>query len=165
MSSALRSLRSATSLIGPGEWNEPANYGSGFDSCLADNGLPPGLYPPPGSSSSTTSFAGWSTFAQGQATTPTAHPAPKSSSCTTYSKLVRSASPALVDRADLHDVRDGQAQAELVFQARLVHQEAVLDAEALHNEEDDGAPLVADRVLTRQAKPTSTVRRPSCESC
>ena len=94
---AVRALRSAASLIRAGEWNEPANYGSGFDSCLADNGLPPGLYPPPGSSSSTTSFAGWSTFAQGQATTPTAHPAPKSSSCTTYSKPVRSASPALAD--------------------------------------------------------------------
>jgi hypothetical protein len=53
-------------------WNMPANYDAGkFESCKADNDLPMGVY-------------GTSTWYQGVSPTPTAHPAAKSSSCTTF---------------------------------------------------------------------------------
>ncbi|KAI9510079.1 hypothetical protein F5148DRAFT_1282277 [Russula earlei] len=55
-------------------WNMPGNYGPGFDQCLGDDGEPMGVY-------------GSSTFFQGQPTTPPAHPAPPTSSCTTVSTL------------------------------------------------------------------------------
>ncbi|KAK0491692.1 hypothetical protein EDD18DRAFT_1311055 [Armillaria luteobubalina] len=52
-------------------WNMPANYGSGvFESCQGDSGQPMGVY-------------GTSTFHQGDASTPDAHPIPSSSQCTT----------------------------------------------------------------------------------
>ncbi|KAF8223017.1 hypothetical protein L208DRAFT_1412509 [Tricholoma matsutake] len=57
------------------DWNMPANYGSGaFENCKADSGEPMGVY-------------GGSTFFQGQPATPAAHPAPSSSSCTTFSTI------------------------------------------------------------------------------
>ncbi|KAF5311021.1 hypothetical protein D9619_007903 [Psilocybe cf. subviscida] len=50
------------------EWNMPANYGAGFESCQGDSGQPMGVY-------------GTSTFHQGQPATPAAHPVPSSSRC------------------------------------------------------------------------------------
>ncbi|KAK0479855.1 hypothetical protein EDD18DRAFT_1364113 [Armillaria luteobubalina] len=56
-------------------WNMPANYGSGvFESCQGDSGQPMGVY-------------GTSTFHQGDASTPDAHPVPSSSQCTTVSAI------------------------------------------------------------------------------
>ncbi|KAI0827842.1 hypothetical protein BC628DRAFT_119832 [Trametes gibbosa] len=56
-------------------WNLPGNYASGsFDRCLADTAEPMGVY-------------GTSTFHQGDPSTPTAHPAPPTSSCTTTSTI------------------------------------------------------------------------------
>ncbi|KAJ6627336.1 hypothetical protein B0H10DRAFT_1993981 [Mycena sp. CBHHK59/15] len=56
-------------------WNMPGNYQNGsFDSCKADSGEPMGVY-------------GASTFHQGDASTPAAHPAPATSSCTTLSTI------------------------------------------------------------------------------
>ncbi|KAF7795645.1 hypothetical protein EIP86_006810 [Pleurotus ostreatoroseus] len=56
-------------------WNMPGNYDAGvFERCQADSGEPMGVY-------------GSSTFHQGDASTPSAHPAPKSSVCTTISSL------------------------------------------------------------------------------
>ncbi|KAH9993495.1 hypothetical protein BJV74DRAFT_770865 [Russula compacta] len=55
-------------------WNMPGNYGPGFDQCLGDDGEPMGVYGP-------------STFYQGEPTTPPAHPAPATSSCTTMSTI------------------------------------------------------------------------------
>ncbi|KAI8974882.1 hypothetical protein BD414DRAFT_424059 [Trametes punicea] len=56
-------------------WNMPGDYSAGsFDRCLADTGEPMGVY-------------GTSTFHQGDPTTPSAHPAPPSSSCTTTSSI------------------------------------------------------------------------------
>ncbi|KAH9888092.1 hypothetical protein C8Q73DRAFT_203327 [Cubamyces lactineus] len=57
------------------EWNMPGDYSAGsFDSCLADSGEPMGVY-------------GTSTFHQGDPSTPAAHPAPPTSSCTTTSTI------------------------------------------------------------------------------
>ncbi|KAJ6567382.1 hypothetical protein DFH09DRAFT_1471582 [Mycena vulgaris] len=56
------------------EWNMPANYQAGFDSCHADSGEPMGVY-------------GSSTFFQGEPVTPDAHPAPSPTSCTTLSTI------------------------------------------------------------------------------
>ncbi|KAK7061288.1 hypothetical protein R3P38DRAFT_3488901, partial [Favolaschia claudopus] len=56
------------------EWNMPANYGPGFDTCHADSGEPMGVY-------------GASTFHQGDAATPGAHPAPKPTQCTTVNSI------------------------------------------------------------------------------
>ncbi|KAF8348535.1 hypothetical protein F5887DRAFT_1157007 [Amanita rubescens] len=56
-------------------WNMPANYSAGvFEQCLGDSGEPMGVY-------------GSSTFHQGEPSTPPAHPAPSSSSCTTVSSI------------------------------------------------------------------------------
>ncbi|OBZ67652.1 hypothetical protein A0H81_12193 [Grifola frondosa] len=56
-------------------WNMPGNYNPGtFERCLADSGEPMGVY-------------GTSTFFQGEPTTPSAHPAPNSSSCTTFTSI------------------------------------------------------------------------------
>ncbi|TFK32336.1 hypothetical protein BDQ12DRAFT_692635 [Crucibulum laeve] len=56
------------------EWNMPANYDAGFETCRADSGEPMGVY-------------GASTFHQGEPVTPAAHPRPSSSSCTTLSTI------------------------------------------------------------------------------
>jgi len=57
------------------DWNMPANYAPGiFEKCVGDSGEPMGVY-------------GTSTFQQGQTATPAAHPAPPSSSCTTFSTI------------------------------------------------------------------------------
>ncbi|PPQ70396.1 hypothetical protein CVT24_013134, partial [Panaeolus cyanescens] len=56
------------------EWNMPANYDPGFETCKADSGEPMGVY-------------GGSTFFQGQPATPPAHPPPASSSCTPFSTI------------------------------------------------------------------------------
>ncbi|CDO71123.1 hypothetical protein BN946_scf184844.g127 [Trametes cinnabarina] len=57
------------------EWNMPGNYAAGsFDKCLGDTGEPMGVY-------------GTSTFHQGDPSTPPAHPAPSTSSCTTTSTI------------------------------------------------------------------------------
>jgi len=58
------------------EWVMPANYSDGFTSCQGDSGIPMGLYPQADGSTST--------FYQGQSSTPTAHPAPATSDCTTF---------------------------------------------------------------------------------
>ncbi|OSD05160.1 hypothetical protein PYCCODRAFT_1450700 [Trametes coccinea BRFM310] len=56
-------------------WNMPGNYDAGsFDKCLGDTGEPMGVY-------------GTSTFHQGDPSTPSAHPAPSTSSCTTTSTI------------------------------------------------------------------------------
>ncbi|KAJ1030357.1 hypothetical protein NDA16_001267 [Ustilago loliicola] len=52
-------------------WNIPANYDAGvFETCDGDTGLLQGIY-------------GSSTFRQGDPVTPSAHPAPSSSQCST----------------------------------------------------------------------------------
>ncbi|KZT01043.1 uncharacterized protein LAESUDRAFT_745569 [Laetiporus sulphureus 93-53] len=57
------------------DWNMPGNYDAGvFERCLGDDGEPMGVY-------------GTSTFKQGQPTTPSAHPAPPTSMCTTYATV------------------------------------------------------------------------------
>ncbi|KAF9010109.1 hypothetical protein BDQ17DRAFT_1347562 [Cyathus striatus] len=56
------------------EWNMPANYDPGFESCKGDSGEPMGVY-------------GASTFHQGEPATPAAHPRPSSTSCTTLSTI------------------------------------------------------------------------------
>ncbi|KAF8814669.1 hypothetical protein BYT27DRAFT_7205623 [Phlegmacium glaucopus] len=56
------------------EWNMPASYDPGFESCQGDSGEPMGVY-------------GGSTFFQGQPATPPPHPRPSSSSCTTLSTI------------------------------------------------------------------------------
>ncbi|RPD54924.1 hypothetical protein L226DRAFT_82742 [Lentinus tigrinus ALCF2SS1-7] len=56
------------------DWNMPGNYNSGFDSCKGDSGEPMGVY-------------GTSTFFQGQPSTPSAHPAPATTSCATTSSI------------------------------------------------------------------------------
>lgn len=56
-------------------WNMPANYNPGvFENCQGDSGQPMGVY-------------GTSTFHQGDPVTPSAHPIPSSSSCTTLSSI------------------------------------------------------------------------------
>ncbi|TFK49003.1 hypothetical protein OE88DRAFT_451481 [Heliocybe sulcata] len=56
-------------------WNMPANYSpGGFEQCQGDSGEPMGVY-------------GTSTFYQGQPSTPSAHAAPATSSCTTLSSV------------------------------------------------------------------------------
>lgn len=57
------------------DWVMPGNYQPGFDSCDADVSDPPGVY-------------GTSTFMQGDASTPSAHPAPKSSNCQAVPSIV-----------------------------------------------------------------------------
>jgi len=57
-------------------WNEPGDYSDGFTSCLGDSGTPPGVYTNPDGSTTT--------WQQGDGAAPPAHPAPASSSCTTY---------------------------------------------------------------------------------
>lgn len=57
------------------DWVMPGNYQPGFDSCDGDVGPAPGVY-------------GTSTFMQGDAVTPSAHPAPKSSNCSPVSSIV-----------------------------------------------------------------------------
>ncbi|KAI0355847.1 hypothetical protein OH77DRAFT_267651 [Trametes cingulata] len=60
------------------EWNMPGNYAPGsFDRCLGDTGEPMGVY-------------GTSTFHQGDPTTPPAHPAPPTSSCTPFTLWIPS---------------------------------------------------------------------------
>ncbi|BGP33320.1 hypothetical protein JCM10296v2_005118 [Rhodotorula toruloides] len=55
-------------------WNEPGNYGSGFDTCQGDGtDLPPGIYSAPG--------GGLSTYQQSQGAAPTPHAAGRSSNC------------------------------------------------------------------------------------
>ncbi|KAK0458245.1 uncharacterized protein EV420DRAFT_1544456 [Desarmillaria tabescens] len=57
------------------QWNMPANYSAGtFEDCEGDSGQPMGVY-------------GTSTFFQGQAATPAAHPAPSSSLCTAVNTI------------------------------------------------------------------------------
>ncbi|KAF5370542.1 hypothetical protein D9757_010127 [Collybiopsis confluens] len=57
------------------EWNMPANYAPGvFEVCQGDSGEPMGVY-------------GASTFHQGDAATPAAHPRPSSSQCTTITSV------------------------------------------------------------------------------
>ncbi|KAF8270466.1 hypothetical protein EI94DRAFT_1770838 [Lactarius quietus] len=56
------------------DWNMPGNYDTGFDQCDGDDGEPMGVY-------------SGSTFYQGDPATPAAHPAPGTSSCTTYSTI------------------------------------------------------------------------------
>jgi len=55
-------------------WNMPGNYDTGFNQCAGDSGEPMGVY-------------GTSTFHQGDGATPPPHPAPSTSSCTTYSTI------------------------------------------------------------------------------
>ncbi|EPQ52291.1 hypothetical protein GLOTRDRAFT_112240 [Gloeophyllum trabeum ATCC 11539] len=56
-------------------WNMPGNYSPGaFEQCAGDSGEPMGVY-------------GTSTFYQGQPSTPSAHPAPATSSCTSHSTI------------------------------------------------------------------------------
>jgi len=64
-------------------WNMPGDYSEGFTSCKSDSGIPMGLYPQAGGTTST--------FHQGEGATPAAHPAPTVSACQTY------ASTALYD--------------------------------------------------------------------
>ncbi|KAF8319825.1 uncharacterized protein EI90DRAFT_2624412 [Cantharellus anzutake] len=59
-------------------WNMPGNYSDGFSSCHGDSTEPMGLYVANGTTS---------TFHQGQPTTPLAHPAGASSSCTYFASL------------------------------------------------------------------------------
>ncbi|BGP25763.1 macrofage activating glycoprotein [Rhodotorula toruloides] len=55
-------------------WNEPGNYGAGFDTCQGDGtDLPPGVYSAEG--------GGLSTYQQSQGPAPTPHAAGKSSNC------------------------------------------------------------------------------------
>ncbi|KAI0728470.1 hypothetical protein C8Q72DRAFT_370394 [Fomitopsis betulina] len=57
------------------EWNMPGDYDSGvFDRCEGDSGDPMGVY-------------GTSTFKKGHGSTPSAHPAPATSVCTTFSSI------------------------------------------------------------------------------
>ncbi|PCH35130.1 hypothetical protein WOLCODRAFT_166063 [Wolfiporia cocos MD-104 SS10] len=57
------------------EWNMPGSYSAGvFERCMGDDGEPMGIY-------------GTSTFKQGQPTTPSAHPVPPTSLCTTVSTI------------------------------------------------------------------------------
>ncbi|TFY68109.1 hypothetical protein EVJ58_g1204 [Rhodofomes roseus] len=57
------------------EWNMPGDYDAGvFDRCMGDSGEPMGVY-------------GTSTWKQGHSATPSAHPAPATSMCTTYSSV------------------------------------------------------------------------------
>ncbi|ETW77938.1 hypothetical protein HETIRDRAFT_435869 [Heterobasidion irregulare TC 32-1] len=56
-------------------WNMPGDYSNGtFDRCAGDSGEPMGVY-------------GTSTFHQGDPVTPSAHPAPASSSCTPLTSI------------------------------------------------------------------------------
>ncbi|KAI0291096.1 hypothetical protein BC826DRAFT_955865 [Russula brevipes] len=55
-------------------WNMPGDYDTGFDQCSGDDAEPMGVY-------------NSSTFFQGQSTTPSAHSAPATSSCTTVSTI------------------------------------------------------------------------------
>ncbi|GBE83972.1 hypothetical protein SCP_0510310 [Sparassis crispa] len=56
-------------------WNMPANYGAGvFERCMGDDAEPMGVY-------------GTSTFYQGQPMTPSAHPIPPSSLCTSLTSI------------------------------------------------------------------------------
>ncbi|KAH8105798.1 hypothetical protein DFH11DRAFT_1641101 [Phellopilus nigrolimitatus] len=56
-------------------WNMPANYDAGvFENCAGDTGEPMGVY-------------SGSTFHQGDPSTPSAHPAPASSQCTTLATI------------------------------------------------------------------------------
>ncbi|GAA5956963.1 hypothetical protein JCM3765_006653 [Sporobolomyces pararoseus] len=55
-------------------WNQPGNYGDGFDTCQGDStDLPPGIYSQPN--------GGLSTYYQSQGAAPTAHAAGASSNC------------------------------------------------------------------------------------
>ncbi|GAA5895426.1 uncharacterized protein JCM6883_001503 [Sporobolomyces salmoneus] len=55
-------------------WNQPGNYGDGFDTCQGDSTeYPPGLYPD--------GNGGTSTYYQSQGAAPTGHPAGASSNC------------------------------------------------------------------------------------
>jgi len=63
-------------------WNMPGDYTAGFTSCRGDDDLPMGVY-------------GTSTFFQGQPSTPAAHPAAATSSCTTISSISNSVSIAI----------------------------------------------------------------------
>ncbi|KAJ7907214.1 hypothetical protein B0H13DRAFT_2233490 [Mycena leptocephala] len=56
------------------DWNMPANYNEGFDTCHADSGEPMGVY-------------GASTFHQGDAVTPDPHPAPQPTNCQTVTTI------------------------------------------------------------------------------
>jgi len=56
-------------------WNMPGSYDAGvFENCMGDDGEPMGVYDT-------------STFKQGQSTTPSAHPAPATSMCTTFTSV------------------------------------------------------------------------------
>lgn len=73
------------------DWNMPANYGSGaFENCKADSGEVSYFYSPliaRFNALQPMGVYGGSTFFQGQPATPAAHPAPSSSSCTTFSTI------------------------------------------------------------------------------
>ncbi|KAJ7367824.1 hypothetical protein DFH08DRAFT_6447 [Mycena albidolilacea] len=56
------------------DFNMPANYNTGFDTCHADSGEPMGVY-------------GTSTFHQGDPITPDPHPAPSPTNCQTTSTI------------------------------------------------------------------------------
>ncbi|CAD6582082.1 MAG: hypothetical protein CYPHOPRED_001832 [Cyphobasidiales sp. Tagirdzhanova-0007] len=67
-------------------WNMPANYDSGaFETCHADDDLPMGVYKQEDGS--------YSTFYQGQPSTPAAHPAAKSSQCSSINTIPAAAYP------------------------------------------------------------------------
>src|SRR5260221_2873600 len=59
-------------------WNMPGNYSEGFSTCQGDSTLPMGIDINNGVTK---------TFHQGDSSTPSAHPAGKSSECTYYSTL------------------------------------------------------------------------------
>ena len=72
------------------------SYESKTVQCKGDSGLPPGLYPPKNGKTTSGNFKNWSSashrrdslklaaFHQGQSSTPSAHPVPAMSQCTTY---------------------------------------------------------------------------------
>ncbi|KAF8311068.1 hypothetical protein DL93DRAFT_2083752 [Clavulina sp. PMI_390] len=64
-------------------WNMPGNYSEGFSSCEGDPTQPMGVYTYKGANGVVTT----STFHQGDPSTPSAHPAAKSSSCTYFATL------------------------------------------------------------------------------
>lgn len=64
-------------------WNMPGNYSEGFSSCEGDPTEPMGIYTTTGANGKATT----TTFHQGDPSTPAAHPAGKSSSCTYFASL------------------------------------------------------------------------------
>ncbi|SCV73518.1 BQ2448_7444 [Microbotryum intermedium] len=75
------------------EWNDPGQYGSGFDTCEGDGSdLPPGIYSLPG--------GGMTTFQQGDGSTPAPppHAAGASSNCVAQNTINGNAAPATAAR-------------------------------------------------------------------